>query len=326
MRNTSVSIALITALALPAAAPAAAQDVADAAVRPRLQDRLRWEMITDGTSTLGSGGDSSLEAPIPNLTGSDATFLFHLDLQPLLNYRTSTNAPLRARKSMHLRFQTGIVYAGRTITARAEPALSPAGEALANQGATITGATTAAPTLTRQRAFTIGSDYSASLLFDADGEGAFAELGVIGRTHFDAFLENERFFEEDGLTYVRVANTEAGGGFFRGEAGVRFRISQFEERDVDGAADVARGRNAADLLVVEGVYQRSGALQGLSPDSEHRWVMRFVATPYVNPFNPAQMRGTTFLLGIEVNDGFGDGAKDIRVMYGAKMDLRSIFN
>ena len=236
-----------------AASHSAAQDVADAAVSPSLQDRLRWEMITDGTSTLGSGGDSSPEAPIPNLTGSDATFLFHLDLQPLLNYKRSADAPLRARKSMHLVFQTGLVYAGRTVTAKAEPALSPAGEALANQGATVTGTTTPAATLTRQRAFTIGSDYSANLLFDADGQGAFVEVGVIGRTHFDAFVENERFFEEDGVTYVRVGNPAAGGGFFRGEAGVRFRISQFEEQDVDGAAGVARGRNVANLLVVEGI-------------------------------------------------------------------------
>jgi hypothetical protein len=229
---------------------------------------------------------------------------------------------------MHLKIETGIIFAARTVVAKAEPALSSVGEALANQGAAVTGTTTASPTLSRQRAFTVGGEYSANLLFDADSVGAFTEMGVVGKGHFDTFLGNERFFEEDGLTYVRVpTRIGAEAGYFRGEAGFRVRVSQFEEQDVDAALGIAKGRNAADLLLIEGLYQRSGALKGLVRDGsgENRWLMRFMATPYINPKNPDSVKRTKFVLGIEVNDDFGDGMKDIRLFYGANMNLTALF-
>jgi hypothetical protein len=127
-----------------------------------------------------------------------------------------------------------------------------AGEALANQGAAITGTTTPAPTLSRQRAFT-----ARQLLIDSK----------------------------------------------------------------------TKGGNVSDLLLVETLYQRSDALEGLSVagNSENRWVFRFVATPYLNYVHPEALKNTKLLLGIEVNDDFAGGKKDIRMFYGVNVDLKALF-
>jgi hypothetical protein len=294
------------------------------------QDRLRWELITDGTTPVGSGPDSTTESPIPNVTGTNATFLFRLDAQPLLNYASSTTAQANAKKSLHLNFESGIISVGRAVTARAETELSAAAQAIRNQGGTVTDTTESAPTLSRQRAFTVGSEFSANRLIDADGGGAFAEIGVIGKTHFDAFLQDQQFFEKDGITYVKLAQPSGNqAGFFRGEFGVRFRISQFDEETRIRDSEL-KGKNISDLLLFEFLVQRSGALKGLVVDSTshtaNRWVMRFLATPYLNPKNGDSVKRTKFLLGVEVNDDLGSHSQDVQIFYGVNVDLRSLLS
>ncbi len=305
-------------------------------VTAQAQEHLRWELVTNGTSNLGSGGSSSSEATVPKLTGSDATFLFRLDAQPLLNYGTppaplgTTRANGDARLSMHLVFETGITSVARAVTARAETAVSPVVEALKNQGATVTGTTTPGATLTRQRAFTTGFEFSANRLFMADKAGAFMELGAVAKGHFDAFLDDERFFEKDGLTYVKVTSPLGSeGGYYRGEFGFRFRLSQPEEKVTtipvsDGMTD--KGSNVEDLLLFEFLYQRSDAVRGLvlNAATENRLVLRFLATPEL----PDSMttKHVKVLMGLEVNtDREHKGGKDIRMFYGVNVDLKSLF-
>jgi hypothetical protein len=306
---------LCLALAVTGAVPAQAQTV---------QDHLQWKLVTDGTSRLGGGGEPSPGAPAPNLTGADATFLFRLDFQPLLNY--GNGASKLAKKRLRVQFETGVLSLGRTAVTKADPALSAAGDALAAQGATITGSTTPAPSLTRQRAFTVGAEFSAGRTFDADAKGALAELGVVAKGHFDSFLEDARFFEEDGLTYVKVAG--AGGvesTFARGEIGARFRLSQLDG-DQPTVVGGDKGRNSEDLLVIEWLYQHSGALKGLVPgeNSEHRSVFRFVATPRIMPKAGENLKAIKLVLGVEIADDFGKGVKDVRIFYGTNVDLRSL--
>ena len=291
--------------------------------------RLRWELLTSGTSDLGSGEGSSTAAPIPKLTGPDATFLFRLDAQPLLNYGSSSQMT-NARLGMHLLFQTGVISVGRAVTAKADTAASPAVDVLENQGAVVTDTTAEGATLSRQQAFTAGAEFSANRLVNADGAGVFMELGGVAKGYFDAFLDDARFFEKDGITYVKVSSPLGSEtGYFRYELGFRFRLSQNEESenlmDVGG---MMKGGNTEDLLLFEFLYQRNNAVEGLLPetgvDTANRWVMRFKATPQM----PGTMgkKNTKFLLGLEVsNDLRNRGVKDVRIFYGANMDMKALF-
>jgi len=284
-------------------------------------ERLRWELVTNGSSNLGGSEGGSGESPVPSLTGTDANFMFQLDAQPLLNYGARS-----AKLSHHLVFRTGITTVGRTVTAKTDVATSAVVETLVSQGATVTPTTTSGVSLTRQRAFTAGFEYSANRLAQAQQNGAFMEFGVVAKGHFDAFLDDQRFFEKSGLTYVKV-NAPAGSdaGYYRVEAGFRFRLSQKEEVAMP-VAGVMKGGNVDDLLLLEVLYERQESVQGLLPDIDtaNRLVMRFLATPDLP--DAMTMKNMRMLLGLEVNNDWrGKGTKDVRIFYGVNADLKSLF-
>ena len=43
---------------------------------PAINDFLRWELVTDGSSALGDASPPAGTGGVPNLTGADANFLF----------------------------------------------------------------------------------------------------------------------------------------------------------------------------------------------------------------------------------------------------------
>lgn len=319
----------LAALAMSLAAQAHAQTPPVAPTPTDEPPRLRWELVTQGASGLGGGNGTTATASTPKLTGSDASFLFRLDLQSLLNYGTAGKVP--AKLNRHLTIETGITSVGRAVTAKPDLATSSTVEALANQGATVTGTPKAAPTLTRQRAFTLGAEFNANRLARANQGGAFVELGGLVRGHFDAFLNDQRFFEKNGITYVTIGGPSAvESGFFRGEAGFRARVTQAEEEEEGNLKMVGgamKGGNVDDLLLFEIFYQRAGAVTGVVTDpavnTANRWTMRFVATPEL-PLS-MDMGHTKILLGLEVsNDLRNRGKKDIRIFYGANVNLSEL--
>jgi hypothetical protein len=292
-----------------------------AASAAQAQERLRWELVTSGSSDLGSSDKIAPDATVPKLTGPNATFLFHLDAQPFLNYGSDSHALL----SRHLLFETGIVPVGRTVNARADTSTSPVIESLVSQGVSVTGTTKPGTTLSIQRAFTVGGEFSANRLFKAQGAGTLMELGGVVKGHFDAFLDDTRFFEKDGVTYVTVGRPNGGeSGYYRAEAGARFRISQPEEAMAAVTANgETKGGNVEDLLLFEFLYQRNNALFGLVPgvDTVNRILMRFLATPEV-----PNLKDTKMLIGIEMsNDRKGEAVKDVRIFYGVNLNLKSLF-
>ena len=286
---------------------------------PDTQDRLRWELVADGESSVGSDSDNGVPS---NLAGSSGNFLFQLDFQPLLDYRGGA-----ARRSTHARAVVGVIGAPQAITARADPANSDAVASLTAQGSTVTPPATpvATPSLTRQRAFTFGGEYSDNYLLQAGGGGVFGELGALIRLNFDAFIDDERFFEKDGLTYVKVANgLDTGGGNYRFEAGGRFRISNGEMRFMP----VAAGGNVDDLLLVEAVYRYAGATKGLRTDTNtaHRFTWRAVATPRIHHPKDTETNTVKAVIGIEVDQDLARKTPvDIRVFYGTNLNLEALF-
>jgi hypothetical protein len=291
--------------------------------------RLRWELVTNGASSVGGG--TSAESTIPTLTGSSATLLFRLDIQPLLNYG-STSGQENAKLSRRVVFETGIVSVSRAVTAKPDiSSRSPAVEVLERQGAAVTEASAAkpGPALATQRAFTASLELGANRLYRADANGGFMEFGAVARGHFDAFLDDQRFFEKDGITYVTLSSPSGTeDGYFRWELGFRFRVSQPEENDFTmKVGEMMKGGNAGDLLLFEALFQRSDAMEGLLPNSAvntaNRWVMRFRATPVVRPMG---MERTKLLLGLEVNNDIKNrGRKNVTVFYGANVDLKGLF-
>jgi hypothetical protein len=283
-------------------------------------DRLRWEFVTDGSSALGDSKPDANSGNAPNLAGTDANFLFKLDYQPLLKYRGGENAT----RAQHGHFQVGVVSVPRAVKAKPDLGNSSAVQTLTAQGAEIRGATNATPTLSHQRAFTVGGEYSDNRLFNAQGSGVFAEFGVVARVNFDAYLEDDRFFEKDGLTYVTVPSTIGSeAGYYRFESGLRFRVTNGEMKFAGG-----EGGNVDDLLLFELVYKYSGATAGLVAEAstDHRYTWRFIATPRVHKPKDTEKNMVKAVLGIEFDrDLKGKGQKDIRVFYGTNVNVEALF-
>lgn len=293
---------------------------------PERNDRLRWELIADGASNLADSNPAGSDDTVPNLSKPGANFLFRLDFQPLLNYLPVAGQAGRvARRSLHARVDIGVTSAPRAVAAKPDPASSDAVDTLIAQGATVTGETEAAPTLTRQRAFTVGGEYSHNLLVGAEGRGVFSEVGGVVRGNFDTFLEDERFFEKGGLTYMKVPSPlGSDGSYYRFESGFRYRLSNGEMR----FQATNEGANVDDLLLFEAVYRYSGATRGLVPDgnAEHRFLWRFVATPRLDRRDDTERNTMKALIGIEVDrDLKGKGASDVRIFYGTNVNLEALF-
>jgi len=273
----------------------------------------RWQLVTDGATDISKGHNSGGQA-IPNLAaGTSANFLFKLNQQ--INSK-------EGKLISHVGFETGVVSVPRAVTAKADTANSPAVETLINQGSTVSVNDATATTQTNQRAFTVGGQWDiGSTIKAANGTGRFGEFGFLVRAHFDAFIDDERFFEKDGLTYVNVASVLGQeSAFLRGEAGARFRVSSKE----GGMED-----NDGDLLVVEGLLRKANALQGLLPESlgkaENRWAFRFIASPILP--GDDKTKYTRVVMGMEVsNDLKGHGIKDVKLFYGVNVNLHKLFD
>ncbi len=252
-----------------------------------------------------------------------------------------------SRFNSHLVFETGIIDAATAINARTDPATSEALEILGvavNGSQTTTGTTVpqmTAATLTHERAFTVGAEYSANWLGAADGVGRFVEIGGVVKGHFDSFISDEKFTEKNGVTFVKL--DRAGGeanGYFRGEAGFRLRVTQAHEdnsapaeleRETEGTASyIVRKDNLDDLLLFEALYQRNSTLSGL-PDlggnPMNRYDMRFMALPEIPGMgNAMASKHTKFMIGIEVsNDLRNNGPKDVQIFYGVNLSLDRLF-
>ena len=293
--------------------------------------QTRWELITSGGTALGNGSDDS---GLPNLSGAaDSAFLFRLDVQ-VRNPKQKldgNNEPVgNARFNSHLIFETGIINSPTAVYAQTDPETSEALEALGAGDASVDLIKEIKEmTLSRERAFTVGGEYSANWLGAADGKGLLVEVGGVTKGHFDAFIAEQRFFEKNGVTYVRLSQPEGEeAGFFRGLAGLRVRVTQPHEHP-DMTEKVANSRvhknNLDDLLLFEFLYQYNSALRGMTDDPDinpvNRYVMRFMALPEL-----PSTKHTKVLLGIEVsNDLRNRGRKDIQLFYGVQLFLNRLF-
>lgn len=301
---------------VPAPAPAAAPE----------GERLRWEVVTDGTTSAAA---DSADSTTPALTGSDANFLVRFNHEIALP--TTPGAPGSARNA-HLAFETGFTTLARAVTVKADTSSSEAVAALVRQGATVTPSTESGISLSSQRAFTVGAQFDANRLVRANGSGAYMEIGGVVRGNVDAFVDDQRFFEKDGLTYVLVpGGLGTDSAFFRGELGFRLRVTQPEEGTGNSAfrGDRADGtrRNLEDFLFLEVLFQRNDAVKGLSVSTEgstgNRFVLRFLATPEI----VREGKHTKFLIGMEVsNDLSGLGSQEVKVFYGTNLNLRRLFD
>jgi hypothetical protein len=288
---------------------------------PNTNDRLRWELITEGSSDVGTSTPSTSPNSPTNVSGTNASYLFHLDFQPLLNY--GNNAP--AKRSRHAHVDVGFTSVPRAVLARTDPTTSPAVETLTSQGVSVTGSTEPSPTLTRQRAFTVGGEYNDNYLIGAEGHGVFGEVGALVRLNFDTYTEDDKFFEKDGLTYLKV-NSQLGaqGGYYRFETGARFRLSNGEMKFTQSD----QGGNVDDLLRFELLYRYAGATAGLIPGStsEHRLTWRFVATPRVHHPKDTEANSIKAVIGIEVDRDWQHHAPaDVRFFYGTNINLEALF-
>lgn len=283
------------------------------------QERNRWELISSGASSLGD--QSSVSATAPDLTGTDANFLFRLD--------NLIKAPAKSqgKLDMHLIFDIGVINPARAVTTRTDPGTSPALQII---GVTpIVAATTAGTSISHERAFTAGGQFVLNWLPRAAPDGEYAiEFGTVFKGHFDGYFDNQRFYEKDGITYVKLnQGADAESGFFRGETGLRLRLTQ---KAPTNAAMTLQDNND-DLLLVEGLVQRASALEPLSRQSKNinaanRYVFRFMALPGLNPKDPAKTKNTKFVIGIEVsNDLHNRGKKDIQLFYGVSANLGKLF-
>jgi len=246
------------------------------------QDRSRWEFIPTGSSGLGSQQNAT--GVPPSLTGTDANFLFRLDQMIKAPPKTS------GKLDMHMIFDIGVINPARGVTTRTDPASSPALQAL---GATSSvAATTAGTSVSHERAFSAGGQFTINWLPNAakDDEN-FIEFGAVFKGHFDSFFDNQRL-EKDGITYIKLnEGAQSESSFFRGETGLRLRVTHKNQ-----GTDVTLQDNADDLLLLEGLIQRAGALRDLSrqinANAANRYVFRFMALPGVNPTNFAAGKNT----------------------------------
>ena len=284
---------------------------------PDKNDRLRWELITDGASNVGN--ESPTDGTLPNLGGTDGNVLFHLDFQPLLDYTNTV-----ARRSQHAHIEVGFTSAPRAVTARADVGTSPAAETLKAQGATVTGTPAAAPALSQQRAFTAGGEYNDNFLISAEGSGVFAEVGGVIRLNLDAFPANDRFFEKDGVTYFKVpSDLGSEGAYYRFEVGARVRLANGEMKFT-----TKQGGNVDDLLRFELVYRYSGASAGLvaGASTEHRMTWRFLATPRLHKAKDTELNKLKAVVGVEFDrDWNRKGPKNVRLFYGTNVNLEALF-
>jgi hypothetical protein len=321
-RRTARIGAAVAALCLDAAsAGAQTAEAARVGTPAEINDRLRWELVTDGASPVGDES-SATTGGAPTLTGTAANLLFRMDAQPLLDY-----AGGHAKRSRHAHFEVGFIAAPRAVTARPDIENSEAVEALTAQGATVGGTTTASSTLSRQRAFTAGAGYSDNYLFGAQGSGIFGEVGGVVRFNFDAYVADDRFFEKDGITYVKVpSDLGADAGYYRFEAAFRFRLSNGEMKVKQNGNDA--GANVDDLLLIEIGYEYSGAKAGLMPEvsTQHRLRWRFLATPRLNNPNDTEKNKIKGVVGIEFDQDLArKGPKELRIFYGVNVNMEAIF-
>jgi hypothetical protein len=172
------------------------------------------------------------------------------------------------------------------------------------------------------RAFTVGADANLNAVWKFDGQGAFLELGAVGRGAFDVGVHTDSAEIKTGELFELLRRER---GTFRGEGGVRLALRSDE---ADEAAtllvkgeDVEHGRNTEELLVVEALIQRNNALKDLPADdgeSENRWLVRFQAMPKI-PGLPSQTRP---MFGIEVSQPLSGGEKVVRFLYGGNFSFR----
>jgi hypothetical protein len=286
------------------------------------QERNRWELITAGSSNVGDPGATA--GTVPNLTGTDANFLFRLD--NMIKPPVKQNGKL----DMHVVFDIGVLNPARAVTTRTDPATSQAAVAL---NVTPTAATTVTGTsISHERAFTTGGQFNLNWLpKGAQNDAYSAELGAVFKGHFDAYFDNERFYERDGVTYVKLdTGSTAESGFFRGETGLRLRITQKADNSRNANTGLEKQDNIDDLLLIEGLVQRASALKALSSqynvNASNRYVFRFMAFPGVNPMDLSKVKNTKFVIGMEVsNDLHNRGKKDIQLFFGLNANLGKLF-
>src|SRR5436309_1195166 len=122
-----------------------------------------------------------------------------------------------------------------------DPASSPALQAL---GATSSvAATTAGTSVSHARAFSAGGQFTINWLPNAakDDEN-FIEFGAVFKGHFDSFFDNQRFFEKDGITYIKLnEGAQSESSFFRGETGLRLRVTH-KNQGTDVSAGESRSQ------------------------------------------------------------------------------------
>lgn len=187
--------------------------------------------------------------------------------------------------------------------------------------------------LTYQRAFSVSGNMSFNLVHKQESEGTMAELGVIARAGYDAFVDPDKVTEKDGLTYINLGSLNGQQAFSSAQIGVRFRLTQVEQ-DPNTTKTIPTGTegserklvhpvNLEDLVVAELLYGSNSAFQIGSTSPKKReglLTFRFFASPEIP--NSGGLKG---LVGMEVTrDTIGGGSRDIRIFYGANAPLKSL--
>ncbi len=311
---------------------------------------LRWELVTANSTGLDS--DRNQVTDIPKVIGKNLQdFLFVLNWQTASArqdaVRTAADRPVigigKLSRNLNVVFQTGLQSGSATVDVEPVAAAQVPGSPTTPSG-TVPQTSAQGKVAANQRQFTAGGQVNANLVFDADEQGTFVELGLTGKAAVDVFLDGAAAQETSPGKFVQLLRE--GNTFFRGEAGLRVGIKQLTERSTtvrvchgssgkecsELAADgVVRSdekllypANLEELVYVELLYQRNNALAGLSAggaDSRNRLAVRIAAQPVI-----ASLPGRPkFLIGVEVSRAFSGGPPITRIFYGLNLSGNKLF-
>ena len=84
-----------------------------------------------------------------------------------------------------------------------------------------------AAALTYQRAFTVGGEANVGGVIDLDGQGTFADLGIMAGGHFDAFVgPGDAITADSGVTYINIQPVSGANTYYRFEMGFHLAVKQ----------------------------------------------------------------------------------------------------
>jgi hypothetical protein len=295
---------------------------------------LRWELLTNGTTAVGS---DSAPGGVPGILAKNSQdLLFRLDWE-IANPQTASlpdptkrvGTDLASTRSVHFEFETGVLSQPEGATAQTLTQNQATSSPAAAQGNAGSSAPAAAPTVANKRKATFGGELDYSRVVAPQSGSTYLEVGAVFKGNIDASVEGATSSQDVGSSILALTRNGTGVGSFRGQVAVRAALKQYSDNplrtSITHAGVTTFPKNSDNFVVAEFGYLRDTSLVGLRTlnITENRYIVRITASPEL-PGTPGHMRPT---IGIELTGGFStDSPKQVKFIYGMNTGTLGLFH